>query len=444
MRAAVVGAGTTGLFLAVALARRGHEVTVVDRDTGPGADGAWLRRGVMQFHHPHGFRAQVLEALAAEAPEVLDTLLAAGATRTTVPGPPGTGEQVVGLRCRRLVLERALRAAADATPGVALRTGHVDRVEVDDGRAVGLRVDGGLLDADLVVDAAGRADRLGDAWRAPAEGGDCGMAYVSRQYRLRPGAEPGPTNAPPGYAALYPGYLAIVFVQDAGTISVLLSASSGDLALRALREEAAFDAAARVVPGLDVWTDPERTEPITPLLPGGRLHNTYRGQLDAGGRVAVTGLLYVGDTVCTTNPTAGRGVTTGLLQARRLLALLEEHPGDATACAFALDAWCTEHVRPWFDDHVDVDREQARRWAGADVDLRRPLPSDLVVAAAEAAPQLMRTVGPYLAMQAPPASLAEVEPQARALYASGWRPSVPRGPTRDELAAVVAEALAAA
>lgn len=438
MRAAVVGAGTTGLFLAVALARRGHEVTVVDRDPGPAADGTWPRRGVMQFHHPHGFRAQVLDALETEAPDVLDALLAAGASRTTVPGPPGASELVVGLRCRRLVVERLLRAAAAATPGVRLCTGHVDRVEVQDGRAVGLRVDGGLLDADLVVDAAGRADRLGDAWRAPAEGGDCGMVYVSRQYRLRPGADPGPTNAPPGYVAAHPGYLAIVFVQDAGTISVLLSAATGDPVLRALREEPAFTAAARAVPGLDVWT--ERSEPITPLLPGGRLHNTYRGQLDAAGRVAVDGLLYVGDTVCTTNPTAGRGVTTGLLQARRLLALLEEHPGDATSCALALDAWCTDHVRPWFDDHVDVDREQARRWAGEDVDLTRPLPSDLVVAAVQAAPQLMRTVGPYLAMQALPASLADVEPQARALYAGGWRPSAPPGPTHDELAAVVAAA----
>jgi hypothetical protein len=40
-------------------------------------------------------------------------------------------------------------------------------------------------------------------------------------------------------------------------------------------------------------------------------------------------------------------------------------------------------------------------------------------------------------MNALPASLAEVEPQARGVYASGWRPPVPDGPTRDELVALI-------
>ena len=68
MRTAIVGAGPTGLFLGTALARRGHEVTVVDRDPGPRSDGSWPRRGVMQFHHAHGFRGQVVDALDAGDP----------------------------------------------------------------------------------------------------------------------------------------------------------------------------------------------------------------------------------------------------------------------------------------------------------------------------------------------------------------------------------------
>ena len=54
-------------------------MTIVDRDPGPAADGSWERRGVMQFHHPHGLRKQVVDALAAEMPDVQDALLAAGA-----------------------------------------------------------------------------------------------------------------------------------------------------------------------------------------------------------------------------------------------------------------------------------------------------------------------------------------------------------------------------
>ena len=67
-----------------------------------------------------------------------------------------------------------------------------------------------------------------------------------------------------------------------------------------------------------------------PVLPGGRLRNTYRGQFDEQGRVALPGLIHLGDAVCTTNPTAGRGMATSLLQARKLLALLDEHADVTT------------------------------------------------------------------------------------------------------------------
>ena len=85
MRSVIVGAGPTGLYTAIALARRGHQATVIDRDPGP-ARGQWRdRKGVMQFHHPHHFRQQVADALLAEMPEVWHGLLAAGATRSCPP-----------------------------------------------------------------------------------------------------------------------------------------------------------------------------------------------------------------------------------------------------------------------------------------------------------------------------------------------------------------------
>jgi len=43
-------------------------------------------------------------------------------------------------------------------------------------------------------------------------------------------------------------------------------------------------------------------------------------------------------------------------------------------------------------------------------------------------------------MLAPPASLDAVQARARDIYASGWRPPAPPGPTRDELAALVTAA----
>jgi hypothetical protein len=330
-----------------------------------------------------------------------------------------------------------LRSAAETQPGVTLRIGHVDDVCCERGRAVGVRVNGHQVDADLVLDASGRAGQLGRTLRAPAEGGDCGIAYVSRQYQLLPGAEPGPTNSPIGMVAIYPGYQAIVFPHDNRIFSTLIARASTDRRLVGLRFPEAFEAASQAIPPLAAWTEPDRARPITPVLPGGRLHNTYRTQLDDAGQVAVHGLIFVGDAVCTTNPSVGRGIATSLMQAQRLLALLDEHRRDFTACSLEFDHWCTENIKPWFADHVYWDAELTRRWSGQDVDLTKPLPSDLIMAATVVDPEMLQVVGPYMAMHALPGSLAAVEPRAREIYASGWRPPIPDGPTRDELVELV-------
>jgi hypothetical protein len=133
-------------------------------------------------------------------------------------------------------------------------------------------------------------------------------------------------------------------------------------------------------------------------------------------------------------------VTTSLLQARQLISLLGEHGRDLIACSLAFDRWCAGHIKPWFEDHVYWDTDLIRRWSGQDVDLTRPLPPDLVMAAAQADPEIATVAGPYQAMRALPGSLDAVQTRARAIYATGWRPPVPPGPTRDELAGLVTAA----
>jgi hypothetical protein len=244
-------------------------------------------------------------------------------------------------------------------------------------------------------------------------------------------------------AAVYPGYLTIVFPHDNGVFSALIGRSTQDRALVGLRENAAYEAAAAAIPLIAEWTDPTRSRPLTDVLPGGRLYNTYRGQLNAAGAVPVPGLVFVGDAVCTTNPAAGRGITTSLLQARRLIELIDEHGADHETTTLAFDAWCTEAIRPWFEDHVANDTDLTRRWTGGDVDLDRPLPSDLITAVAAVDPSLMRVIGPYFGMQALPSSLRAIEPRAREIYAGGWRPPVPDGPDRAELVELVGGVAAA-
>ncbi|MFI7547104.1 FAD-dependent oxidoreductase [Actinoplanes sp. NPDC049599] len=437
MDTAIAGAGPTGLFAAIALARRGHAVTIVDRDPGPAPGGEWPRRGVMQFHHPHGLRKQIVEILGAELPDLIDALLAAGAELAVVPADDTHPELMVGMHCGRVTFERVLRAAAVAEPGVTFAVGHADAVLRSRGRAAGLLVDGVELPAELVLDASGRAGRIGTDLRAPGLGADCGLAYVSRPYALLPGAEPGPVNAPIGLIARMHGYFFAAFLQDNRGINVVLARPSADRELAGLRVTGAFEAAMRAIPGLDVWTDPARTRPVSGVLVGGNLRNTYRGQLDEHGRVALPGLVHVGDAVCTTNPTSGRGITTSLQQAQQLIALIDRAPTDPEAVTLEFDRWCAERIKPWFDDHLAWDADQVRQWAGEDVDLSRPLTSGHIVDAAQAEPALMAVVGPYLAMDALPATLAEVEPRAREIFAGGWRPPVPPGPTRDDLAALL-------
>src|SRR3954468_15401117 len=100
MRIAIIGAGPTGLFTGTRPQRRGHEVAIVDRDPGPDPDGHWPRRGVMQFHHAHGFRGQVHEALRRESPEALARWLEAGSEPLRMVIPSGR-EVVAAVRSRR-------------------------------------------------------------------------------------------------------------------------------------------------------------------------------------------------------------------------------------------------------------------------------------------------------------------------------------------------------
>lgn len=435
MRTVVVGAGPTGMYLAMSLARRGHRVTLVDRDAGPVSDEEWNRKGVMQFHHPHFFRPQVRDALLAEIPDVAQRLVDAGALPTPVsPVMP----DFVGFRVRRLTFERVLRDAAVAEPGVSMVAGSASGVVLDGRRVRGVVVDGRLVEADLIIDASGRSGRFADGLRAAGIGQDCGYAYVSRQYQLLPDAEPGPLNAPPGWGGVYHGYFVIIFLQDAGTFQVLIVRPTDDRELARLRHDEAFEIAAQAIPSIATWVDPERAKPHGPTMVGGHLLNAYRGQLDADGQLAAEGILFVGDAVLTTNPAAGRGVSTSMMQARRVLAAVDEHGTDFAAVAHDFDQWCEATMRPWYDDHVAWDAGQLARWRGEDIDFAKPLPSDLICSLAEADPSVMPIVGAYRAMLAGPSVLGQIEDRARANLRNGFRPAVPAGPTRDELVARIA------
>ena len=416
------------MVVALALAERGEHVVVVDPDAGPTAHGTWQRRGVMQFLHPHFFRHHVRRVLEERVPTMWEAVVAAGGVvNDPLPGMPAS---MTTLACRRSTFEAALRRAL-AHERLRVVTGFAESVVVERDRVVGLVVDGSTLAVDRVIASHGRRGELGDAWRPPVEGGGCGQSYVSRMYQARPGVEALRSWVPVG--AQYDGYEAIAFPQDAGTMSALVVRASADPRLELLWDTAAFDAAVAAIPNLAPWTDPEAFVPLTPVMRGGTLTNTYRGQ-----GAPPAGLLFVGDAVCTTNPSAGRGITLGLWQAEALLDALEI--GDDRDASRAFDTWCEGHVRPWFADHVVEDDWIVRRYGGEDLDPEGVLPSGVTVDAAAEHDALRPVVQQYLAMHGPPSSLAGVEEEVRGLLRGGWRPAYAEGPDVAEIVDLVAAA----
>ena len=254
----VVGGGVSGLGTALALARAGNRITVVERDNTPMPDSAdeafeWDRRGAPQVRHSHAFLARLRNLLLNDYPDVYASLLHEGATEMRFGDdlpPEMTGfvrqpddDELVMLACRRTTFEWVLRRAAIAEGQVTFRTGvGVDGVVsmfASDGTVLvtGVRLaDGTELTADLVIAANGRRSTVPE-WitqaggrAAPEEVEDTGIVYFSRFYRLRDGCEYPPRSGPIGGDLGYVKYG--VFVGDNRTFSVTLASSTHDDVLR--------------------------------------------------------------------------------------------------------------------------------------------------------------------------------------------------------------------
>jgi 2-polyprenyl-6-methoxyphenol hydroxylase-like FAD-dependent oxidoreductase len=389
MRVVVVGGGVSGLGSALALARGGHDVVVVERDDTPMPDSAdaafeWDRRGAPQVRHSHAFLARMHNLLRDQYPDVLQAVLDEGATEmrfgddlpatiTDFERQPGDADLVM-LACRRTTFEWILRRAALAEGRVEVRTGvAVDGLVAADGpgrpHVTGVRLaDGSSVDADLVIVAAGRRSALPDwlaALGAPEvteQVDDTGIVYYSRFYRLRPGCVAPPRSGPIGGDL---GYLKYgVFVGDNATFSITLATPVEDDELRkVLAQPAVFDEAARHLIATASWMD-GRAEPLTAdvhVMAG--LINRWREYVVDGEPVA-TGVLAVGDAVLCTNPLYGRGCSTGFWGANLIAQAVETFGDDTREIALAYDASLRADIFPWYRSSVEQDIE-ARRVANA-------------------------------------------------------------------------------
>lgn len=389
----VVGAGITGLCTALALAKEGLNVTIIERDAPPPAGGAdsaffeWNRRGAAQFRHPHAFLAVMCNLLKDSFPGLVDDFFAAGARKVTfedmlpddlkdkyVPEPGD--EKMWLLLCRRATMETVFRRYAERQPGVTIRCNtHVnallshrqdDQIVVDGLTIQEKGSEPEDLRCDVLIDAGGRNSKL-KAWlkaegaEITTEDDDAEIVYFTRHYKLRPGVEEPERARGRDRSSGDLGYIKYgVFPGDSGHFAVIVCLHNDEVELReAVKSSDQFDLICRSIPGLLPWLAEEKAEATTSSFGFGDIHAVWHHFVNDD-KPAALNYFAVGDAAVRTNPLYGRGCSTGIIHAHVLASVLTEE-SDPLARALRFHQETEEELRPIFKASLSEDRKGIRR-----------------------------------------------------------------------------------
>jgi 2-polyprenyl-6-methoxyphenol hydroxylase-like FAD-dependent oxidoreductase len=332
---------------------------------------SWDRRGVPQFRQPHNLFSRSRQILDADLPGINDALLAAGCVTVNpidwMPPfiedrtPRPDDDRFLFVTGRRPVVEATFARAAGDQPNLEIRRGvavtglrvgtssikgvpHVDGVRLASGEE---------LSCDLVIDAMGRRskliDWLGDIGTSPpyVESEDSGFVYYTRFFSgpVVPQVV-GPVQMPLGTISV------LTLFGDNNTWSVTLWASAADTALRGLRHSERFDEVVKACPLQAHWL---AGEPITDVLTMAFVLDKYR-RFVVDDRPVVTGVVAVGDAWACTNPSAGRGISVGLLHAQRLRDCVRAGLDSPEEFVRRFDAATEADVTPFYRDQIAFDR----------------------------------------------------------------------------------------
>jgi 2-polyprenyl-6-methoxyphenol hydroxylase-like FAD-dependent oxidoreductase len=417
-RIVICGGGMIGLCVATMLARDGHDVTVLEADNADLPESpyqsweCWDRRGVAQFHQPHNLFARFRMVCDQELPGLTDELLRAGCVwvdyldeysfpSTINDRSPRPGDDALKfVTGRRPVVEWAVAAMAAAEPRLTIRRGVRAEALVTGASAiagvphvVGVRTTHGEeIPGDLVVDAMGRRSAA-CKWvreaggRSPVEEAeDCNFVYYTRYFR-------GPQRPRRIGRALVPmGLFSILTLDgDNDTWSVTLYTSSNNKAMGALRSSVTFHRLVAACPMQAHWLD---GQPITPVLPMAGILDRYR-RFVVDEQPVVTGFAAVGDAWACTNPSAGRGLSMGLLHAQLLRNIAREHIDDPRAFALAYDTETERRVTPFYCNQIAADRARIAEMNALSEGTTPPTPNPAISSLIKAArhdPEVFRAM----------------------------------------------------
>jgi 2-polyprenyl-6-methoxyphenol hydroxylase-like FAD-dependent oxidoreductase len=388
----VIGAGIAGLCTALALGPTGRQVTLIERDGAPplgDADEAfrdWTRRGVGHLRQSHAFLARLNTIIKKDHPALRQDLLNMGVRelgfdgmlspkqKATYRADPEDADLTI-LTSRRTTLELVIRRYVQRLPNVTIRSGIFVRNLITTADDEGLVTVTGLagedetgavtLQADLVVDASGKNGSALDQLAAQGvplseESESAGILYFTRHYRLKPGQqEPSRDGNPPATGDL--GYLKFgVFPADNGCFSITLCTPEIEYEMRkAIVHPAVWDTIVANLPGLKVWTDAERAEPVSKVFGMGNLHSRWR-DLAPADKPAVLGFFAVGDTLIRTNPLYGRGCSLAAVAAYALRDVLQAH-SDPAERLLAYQRRLHSDIKPYYDVMRRQDRGAIKR-----------------------------------------------------------------------------------
>ncbi|WP_165436431.1 FAD-dependent oxidoreductase [Amycolatopsis suaedae] len=458
-RAIVVGAGISGLLAARVLSEQFTEVLVLDRDRFPATPGH--RSGAPQSHHAHALLPRGAKILHELFPELRERLARDGAAHATTIAQarfvtpkgllPLTQQIDVGaLFFSRALLEWHLRDILSRHPRVefvasANVVGLLAR-EDDTSQVRGVRVrrrggaagphDDRTLFGDLIVDASGRQSRL-QTWLTDLGYGPVDeeiltseLSYASRIYQ-RPGGVPEDFKSlvVQSRAPDNPRVGSIIEIEN-DHWHVTLGGGNGQ---RVPTDEDGFLSWAQALPDPSVHQAIRSARPVSPIR-GWRTPTSRWRHFEHMPR-RPSGLIAIGDAVCSFNPVYAQGMTVAAIQALALRDCLRQESGRETSLEVRYHRLAARVVSTaWMVTTIEDLRWPAVRLHGAEPPrglgtIRRYI--DLVLSVAVHDSALANRYFQVMSMTSPPTSLFSPWVLARFARHAVCRISPSRSPSQN-------------